>query len=69
MLSVNARYRVVIELTMQVCSNLSLSPVTVSEELLLVVEKLFAGLRGKLLVLRYINAGKGGSVSNRDLGA
>lgn len=69
MLSVNARYRVVIELTMQVCSNLSLSPVTVSEELLLVVEKLFAGLRGELLVLRYINAGKGGSVSNRDLGA
>ena len=58
MLSVWASHRVVMKLTMQVGSDLSLSPVTIGEELLLVVKKLFAGLRGELLVLRYRNAGK-----------
>ena len=54
---------------MQVRSNLCLCPVTVGEELLLVVEKLFACLRGELLVLRYRVAGTGESVSERTLGA
>ena len=54
---------------MQVRSNLSLSPVTIGEELLLVVEKLFACLRGELLVLRYRVAGKDASVGERTLGA
>ena len=54
---------------MQVRSNLCLCPVTIGEELLLVVEKLFACLRGELLVLRYRVAGKDASVGERTLGA
>ena len=54
---------------MEVGCNLGFSPVAVGEKFLLVVEKLFACLRGELLVLRYRVAGKDASVGERTLGA